>query len=572
MLGLLGCTQKKTLSKVQLTSEKKIKVVAEEPVISGPQLPQNQKTLKDETSRYGLEGMKATHFYAVDLNQDGYSDLVLLPEFYSAPKFLLYDTKAKKFIPWQGSPFDQLVKASFLEFSDYNRDGIVDVLVLSLNQRSALKAEAPRLFMGELKEKRLHFKLHPYQFPLDSYSAVSVFDYNNDGRLDIYFANWFDVRKSPPELRPNRFFSAVKSKEPGNYGFTFNEISDQFQGEWEQEGSPKSFVNARPTFGTSLCDLNFDGRTEIINANTTGYENRVWNLSKIEGREVYTDIAKGTQLAGDRIGSHLPQGSGHTFYLNCHDYNQDGFFDLSVGELFHSYDLDIKDRSSILTGNGDKIPYQFFRTEYHHDDGTEAWDQGDRRSLWTDLNADGLSDLIIDNSGFPPKSRLVVFRQHEDRSYEDVSKAWGLDHVNPSGTILLDVDKDGVPELLSGQTNIRDSHIKNRVYFYKNYARPKGQALVLSFDEFSRGRAIEVKFSNGLIQRFIVEATNGPQSSQSENKLFIYTPANVKFDSLQTPVFAGPVRRFKLKKFHRQQLLQLSLCRGKFQKSDCLKK
>ena len=304
------------------------------------------------------------------------------------------------------NPFDNIVKASFLEFSDYNKDGIIDVLLMSLNQESALKINPPSLYIGELNKKnKLLFKKHPYKFPHDSYSSVSVFDYNQDGLLDIYFGNWFDVRKRPLKARPNRFFQGVKSSEDRYYGFQFNEISDRFKGEWEFDRGSEKYPNARPTFGTSLCDLNFDGRSEIINANTSGHYNRVWSFSSVKDEEIFTDISKNSDLAADRIGSHLPLGGGHTFYLNCHDYNKSSFFDVAVGELFHSYDLDYKDRSSILTGRNNSSPFQFIRTEYHKDDGTESWDQGDRRSIWVDINADSRTDLLIDNSGFPPPSR-----------------------------------------------------------------------------------------------------------------------------------------------------------------------
>lgn len=589
VLSYFGCTQKKTLSQVQLESieseaepkARDLKIVEKgmapaESLVFGPKVPSNQKVLRDETVKFGLENIQATHFYAVHLNNDNYVDLVILPEFYSAPVFFLYDPKLKKFVKFEEEPFENVIKASFLEFSDYNNDGVIDVLVITLNQRSALKAEAPKLFIGKYKKakngkKNLTFIPHPFQFPVDAYSAVTVFDYNQDGLLDLYFGNWFDVRDAPPSIRPNRFFKGIVSKEAGFFGFQFDEISDYFKDEWEQSGSPAVFLNARPTFGTGLCDFNFDGRPEILNANTTGYPNRVWNLSKIEGREMYTDVALKTQLSGDRIGSHLPQGGGHTFYLNCHDYNQDGFFDVSVGELFHSYDLDIKDRSSILTGNGMEIPYQFFRTEYHQDDGTQSWDQGDRRSIWVDLNADSFSDLVIDNSGFPPKSRLVIFKQNDDRSFEDVSKSWGLDHVNPAGSIILDVDQDGYPELLTGQTNIRDSRIKSRIFFYKNYAKALGQTLTISFDDRSRGKAIQVTQSNGLKQKLILESTNGPQSSQSENKVFLFSPKGVSFSQIEIPIFASPSHKMNLSKMADKKSVQLTICAGKVSTKTCQK-
>src|SRR4051812_45850690 len=40
-------------------------------------------TFLDRTSDYGLMGLSAVSFNAVDLNNDGHTDLVILPTFYS---------------------------------------------------------------------------------------------------------------------------------------------------------------------------------------------------------------------------------------------------------------------------------------------------------------------------------------------------------------------------------------------------------------------------------------------------------------------------------------------------------
>ena len=50
----------------------------------------------DKTEEYGLKDLKAVHLYAVKLNQDEYTDLVLLEDFYSSPKFLIFNPNRPK--------------------------------------------------------------------------------------------------------------------------------------------------------------------------------------------------------------------------------------------------------------------------------------------------------------------------------------------------------------------------------------------------------------------------------------------------------------------------------------------
>lgn len=555
--------------KERVETKVKPSVPQAEKVIFGPQNPKKQTILKNETKKFGLDKASGTHFYAVHLNQDKYIDLVVLPNFYSVPEFYTYSEKKNQFIPLKNFPFKEVIKASFLEFSDFNRDNIVDVLLISLNQRSALRPQPPKLYLGEYLNGEINFKKHPFDFPVDSYSSVTSFDFNKDGLLDIYFGNWFDVRSNPPKIKPNRFYMGVRSKGKNFGGFSFRDVSGIFRDEWKYNSSNQKFVNASPTFGVGLCDLNFDGRPELFNANTTGFPNKLWSINKVDDDIFYLDQAQGTQIAGDQIGSHLPKGGGHTFYLNCHDYNQDGFFDIAVGELFHSYDLDIKDRSSILTGANNAPKYEFLRTEYHQDDGTLSWDQGDRRSLWADLDANDRIDLIVDNSGFPPKSRLVIFKQHDDRSFEDISKDWGVDHLNPSGTITIDIGHRQRLDLLSGQTNIRNSKIPQKIYVYRNHASLKNkQRLVIDFDSFSRGQSFEIVYGDDRVEKVVIQSTNGPQSSQSQNRMVFYSHFG-NFKKIIVPNFGENPQEFSLRKYRKNKVIQLSFCDRKVQLNTC---
>ena len=133
-----------------LSSQMLGNILRNAPPRSGPTEPRYQKKFVDRTQDWGLAAKKAVHLYAVDFNGDGFQDLVLLPDHYSHPEFLLYHPREKKFLPFL-SPFQEPLKASFLSFHDFNKDSVMDVLVGTLNQKTEMSKFPLRLFWGKKK-------------------------------------------------------------------------------------------------------------------------------------------------------------------------------------------------------------------------------------------------------------------------------------------------------------------------------------------------------------------------------------------------------------------------------------
>jgi len=415
---------------------------------------------KESAKDLGLEKTSAVRTYAVDFNHDGLTDLVLLPDHYSAPKFYQFDPKIKKYKLLKKSLFDKSLRASFLLFADFNKDGAKDVIVATLNQKTELNKYPLRLFLYDKKSYKEVLNAIPKR--KTPAASVSLVDMNMDGLLDIYVANWYDMtKKGRKRLTPDRLYIAS-----GN-GLTFRDVSKALQGEYEASGDG-SYVRASPSFGSSVCDLDQNGFPDILVASSSGYDNKVWfNLKRPRSNDrQFKNLARESGLAADKEGQFSRLSGGNSFYMNCSDYNDDGLIDVATGELFHSYDNESKDRSSILTGKSRSFPPQFIRTEYHKDDGSGSWSQGDRRSLWVDLDHDSLQDLIVENSGFPPKSKLIYFKQSSDRSFTDLSYDYNLDLINPTGTIKLDANRDGLIDLLTATSNTRRSSLEKRIFLY----------------------------------------------------------------------------------------------------------
>ena len=420
-------------------------------------------TFKDKTKEYGLSDLQAIAINAVDLNFDGKSDLALLPSYYSRPKFYLKSIRDNKFIPMSYDPLPSDFKASFLLFSDINKDQIVDLISVVLNQKSEISKIPIKIYFGIIKDKKIYFSESDiFAFSPEPSSSVSLIDFNLDGWTDLFIGNWYESRNGDYIPVADRLLVNKKGR--------FEDVSFLLRGEADKNSDQLYPPNAKPTYGSSTCDIDQNGYPDILTVSSSGHKNKLWmNLSEKQSVERYfEDVGTVANYASDPNGSLIPTGGGRSFFSACSDYNQDGLMDIFLGELSHAYDNDSVDRSSILTGSKETFPPFFLRTEYLSDATNEAWNQGDRRAVWIDYNLDGREDIIVDNSGFPPNSRLVLFEQDETHAFINVASQLGLDIVNPTATITIDVNDDGLPDVLTSQNNIRKSDIPPRLYLFEN--------------------------------------------------------------------------------------------------------
>ncbi len=440
------------------------------PMVTGPTHPQvpESHTFLDVTAKLGLDGIKSTHNYIVDWNGDGVEDLVVLPEYYGPARFFLYDLKLKKFVEADYNPFGEVTRTSFMVFADFNRDGLRDVVLATLNQRTELNKDPLRLYFAKRVGKKIEYKLVESALPNKIFpvSSLGVSDFNMDGVLDLYVGNWFNFQKKGNKSAPDRLFFGKITKEKGLH---FIDHSADLTDEHNYDEDLKIFPHATPTFGVSVCDIDQNGYPDILTATSSGYSNRLWlnQKDKSSGRQ-FKEFGEEAGFAHDNEGAYSPLGGGNSFFTLCHDYNHDGAIDVAVGELFHSYDTESRDRSAILTSTSRHFPPKFLRTEYHMDDGTGSWNQGDRRGVWLDYNFDSFTDLLVENSGFPPKSRLVAFDQDSSHAFADVAKNIGIDIVNPSGVVSADFNRDGRQDIIVGQVSIRNAEITPRLYAFEN--------------------------------------------------------------------------------------------------------
>lgn len=515
-LGLISCSSVKEHFKKKREVKKSRRTVRN----YGP-AQKESPVFKDATKELGLDGQSAIHLYAVDFDGDGDTDLVSLPSYYSAPRFFKR-TKEARFTQVE-SPLPEGVQASYLIFADFNRDGLYDLIVGVLNQKTELTPRALRIFVGRAPDKENpNFRYEEFVNPVDRMkfnptSSLAILDYDLDGELDVFEANWFDLKESPPGLVTNRIFKgqADKNKQA-------QEVTYLLEDELKFNEDEKRFVNARPTFGVGICDLDDNGYPDIMTSNSDGHLNKLWmNLYDRKNKDrIFKDYGESSGFAQDDLGKLNLRGGGNSFFAVCNDYNNDGIYDVLTGELTRSIDNETRDRSSVLTGASPSFPPKFIRSEYYMSDGTLNWNQGDRRAIWADFNNDGLSDVLVENSGFPPHSRLILFEQTKDHELVDKGKDYGIDLVNPSGIISLDINGDGKMDFISGQSSLRAYGMKPRLYAFINKTETKNKGLRFYLrgkkaNTFGIGATVEL-VSNKRIQKRFVEYSNGNLPSQNE--------------------------------------------------------
>lgn len=547
-LSLSSCAGAKNFFK-----RKKEKKSTQKKVIDyGPSLKTGTHFV-DRAKDYGLNDVKAYHLYGVDFNRDGHTDLVVLPDYYSLPRFFEFSAKTKKFVEIP-TPLPEGVRASYLTFADYNKDGVYDMLVGVLNQRTELTPRPLRLFMGSVKSEKVSYKevIHPIdRTKVNPTSSVAIFDYDLDGQLDLYEANWFDLKSEPPELVPDRIFKGDPK--------IIKEVSYLLKGEHDYDKSSENFPNATPTFGVGTCDIDGNGYPDIMTSNSDGVRNKLWlNLYDKKNKDrIFIDYAKESEFAEDAIGDLKLKGGGNSFFATCTDYNNDGIMDVLTGELTRNIDSEERDRSSILTGSTFDFPPKFIRSEYYMSDGSLNWNQGDKRAVWSDFNNDGLIDVVVENSDFPPYSRMILFEQESDHAFIDMSKQRGVDIVNPSGVIVMDVNNDGLMDIVVGQSSVRAPELKGGVRIFINEQKNTNK----SFRFYLRGKKANTHGISATIelisrnknQKRWVEYINGPLPSQNEEGIHFGLPEN---DEAMEVVITWPLlqkgkplkRKYKIKK------------------------
>jgi hypothetical protein len=225
--------------------------------------------------------------------------------------------------------------------------------------------------------------------------GVALLDYDNDGRLDIFFTNGARLLDPmPPAARPDKsdpkFWNRLYHQ---NAGGTFDDVTEAAG----LSGNPESGYS----MGVAVADFDNDGFQDLF---VTGFSGSI--LYRNTGKGKFEDV---TEKAGVRA-------TGWTVSAGFFDYDKDGRLDLFVTRY-----LDWNFQNNRFCG--DRVPG--YRAYCHPEN-------------------------------FAPVSN-ILYRNNGDGTFIDVSKAAGIaDHKGKAlGVAFADYDNDGWMDIFVANDSIQ---------------------------------------------------------------------------------------------------------------------
>jgi hypothetical protein len=332
---------------------------------------------------------------------------------------------------------------------DYDNDGHEDLFVTFWGQDRLFRNRGDGTFEETTKRAGLESTRKRWG------SGCAFLDYDRDGRLDVFAANYIDLDLSTtpvPESGLCRYKGVpVACGPPGLTGGRNVLFRNKGEGRFEDVSEPSGIAGASGTYGlgVSTLDFNGDGWIDIYVANDSNPS----ALYRNNRDGTFTDIAVAAGCAYSQDGK--PQaGMG----VAVGDYNRDGRMDIFKTNF-------AGDTSTMYANAGNGLC----------EDRTFAAGIG-RNTRWLgwgvaflDLDLDGWLDLFLVNGHVYPeveqlkteagyRQRKVVYRNNGSGRFDDVTERLGPPVTIPKagrGAAFADYDNDGDVDVLVN--NVHDT-------------------------------------------------------------------------------------------------------------------
>ena len=303
-------------------------------------------------------------------------------------------------------------------------------------------ADPPIVFENTIDASKLHFVLKnsvsPQRYSIETMTGgVALFDYNNDGLLDIFFTNGAEIpslEKSNPSFY-NRLFH-------NNGDGTFTDVTEK-----------AGLSGVGYSMGVAAGDYDNDGFVDLY---VTGFNRN--QLFHNNGDGTFSDVTEKAGVNGIVAGRGKPWSVAAGWF----DYNNDGLLDLFVVNYL---DYSISTAHSCETSN---IVDYCSPNEYrgtpnilyrNNGDGTFT-DVSEHSHIsqnvgkgmgvaFADYDGDGFTDIFVSNDTFPS----YLLHNNGDGTFSDVALLAGVAYdetgktVAGMGTDFRDIDNDGRPDI-----------------------------------------------------------------------------------------------------------------------------
>ncbi len=402
----------------------------------------------NQTQQVGLPiDFKANQTVVADLNLDGYEDIIFT-QWHVSPitTRIFMNDHGQKFVEYAVSnfkPSSQAILKIARGLFGFKGWGVV---VRNPNQPL-------RGFQLTVNDQLKQVSFEPVAAgvmpsAVSSWGDIQLFDYDQDGQLDMVATSFYDNRMDY-SAGPLFLFKGGKS---------FSDISKEVGLQGLESRDVNSHDATVPSYMANVCDMDNDGKMDLLIA---GYGRR-WNKIMFNREGIYKNMAEELEFDGDKNGKSDFRGNGNSFSPTCGDVDQDGKLDIFQGEITHQWAGSTSDLSSLLLNRYPK-PFERF-TNFPR---PRRFDnQSDLGSAFGDLDLNGSLDLVLANSDYPPETKMLIFSKQEGIAFENISAELGEEVINPKGLVLFDFDHDGDLDLVTGENAMR-GHVPS-IKFFKN--------------------------------------------------------------------------------------------------------
>ena len=378
----------------------------------------HQVKFKDVTQESGLKKLGNAKASWVDLDNDGWTDLISRGRIWK-------NFEGKRFIDVSKNSGITPVHGACV-VADFNGDGQKDIY---------FARNGGFLYLGKGNFK--FSKGKAFKNKAEATRAACAVDIDNDGYVDIYVVNY-----------------EIWKKQTGYRDIILRNDKGSLVKQWE--ASDEKLMRGR---GATSCDFNNDGLMDIYVSNYRLMPNFLWVN---QGDWKISDRAREYACAGSerrnivfKNSLKIPYGSsGHTIGSLWADFDNDTYFDLFVGNFSHPPAY--QDRPMLLKNGGPAKKYHFI------DKSSIAkipWQESYCSPAAADVDNDGLVDIFF-NIVYP-RDTGRLFRNLGDWKFKDITPESTIKARRSYQNAFADFDNDGRIDLLtSGRLyrNVSDTY------------------------------------------------------------------------------------------------------------------